>query len=37
MHVMLQVNGPAFNDTFDTPGPVIQGFIVACFDCQFTQ
>ncbi|MCJ1246521.1 hypothetical protein MMC30_003729 [Trapelia coarctata] len=26
------VNGPAFNSTFDTPGPVIQGFIVACFD-----
>jgi hypothetical protein len=26
------VNGSAFNDTFDTPSPVIQGFIVACFD-----
>ena len=28
----VQVNGPAFNNTFNTPGPVIQGFIVACYD-----
>ena len=34
--MVCEVNGPAFNDTFDTPGPVIQGFIVACFDREST-